>query len=124
MKNNKGFTLIEVLSVLSIISLVLIAVIHNFGTTVSISKEESYKIMKSNIISASNDYIQECTAGIVDCDFSFDNNNIFSAKILKEKGYFKNFKSPIDGKNLEDCLIIKATKENGVIKSSLEDKCY
>lgn len=124
MKNNKGFTLIEVLSVLSIISLILIAVIHNFGTTVSISREESYKIMKSNIISASNDYINECIAGIVECDFSFENNNSFSAKVLKEKGYFKNFKSPIDGKNIEDCLIIEAKKENGVIKSNLKDNCY
>ena len=124
MKNNKGFTLVEVLSILVLITIVLVITIRSFSNTLSISKEESYRIMKNNIISASNDYINECIAGIVECDFSFENNNSFSAKVLKEKGYFKNFKSPIDGKNIEDCLIIEAKKENGVIKSNLKDNCY
>ena len=122
--NNKGFTLIEVLSVLVIISIVLVVAVKNISNTVSLSKDESYKIMKKNIILASNTYINVCTTGIIDCDFSFESNNHFSAKVLKEKGYFKNLISPIDNKNLEDCLIINAKKENGVIIAEIEDNCY
>ena len=122
--NNKGFTLVEVLSVLFLISLVMIVVVKNFSKTVSLSKEESYKIMKNNILTASKDYITECTGGIISCDFSWEVNNHFSAKVLKEKGYFKNLTSPIDGKNIEECLIIRAKKENGVIETTLEDNCY
>ena len=124
MKNNKGFTLVEVLSVLIIISLILTVVIRNFGTTVSINKAEAYKLMKSNIISASNDYMNECLNGIIDCNVKNQDYYQFSAKELKEQGYFKNLKSPIDGKNLEDCLTIKVKIENGVIISSLQDNCY
>ena len=48
--NNKGFTLTEVLAVLVVISLVAIIAINGLGKTLSISKEESYNIMKKNII--------------------------------------------------------------------------
>ena len=122
--NNRGFTLIEVISTFVIISLILIVVTRSFSYTVSLNKEESYKIMKNNIISASYNYINECTAGTISCDFSFNERFSFSAKVLKEKGYFKNLNSPIDGKNLEDRLIIEVKKENGVIISNLVDNCY
>ena len=122
--NNKGFTLIEVLGTLAIISVVLLVVVSTFQDTVSLSKEESYKIMKNNIIKASNDYINECQLRTIDCNFSEDENIQFKAQVLKEKGYFKNLNSPIDGKNIEECLIINAKKENGTIKIDLIDNCY
>ena len=80
--------------------------------------------MKNNIISASYNYINECTIGTIACDFSFENHNQFPAKVLKENGFFKNLKSPIDGKDLSNCLMIEAKKENGVIVSNLLDNCY
>ena len=122
--NNKGFTLTEVLAVLVVISLVAIIAINGLGKTLSISKEESYNIMKKNIISASYNYINECTTGTITCDFSFDKNNKFNAGILKEKGYFKSMNSQLDGKDLSNCLIIEATRKNGVIVSNLHDNCY
>lgn len=114
----------EVLSVLVVISLVLIIVVRNFNMTASLGREESYKIMKRNIVSASKDYINECQAKTIECDINLKENNQFPAKILKEKGYFKNLKSPLDGKNLEDCLIIEVKIENSVIVTNLQDNCY
>ncbi len=122
--NNKGFTLLEVLAVLVIISLITIFVLNQISSTFSVSKEETYKIMKNNIVSASYDYIKECTAGLIDCNFSFEHNNRFTARVLKENGYFKTMESPIDNKELGDCLILEATKDNGVILVDLIDTCY
>ena len=122
--NNKGFTLIEVLSVLIIISIIMLVGFKVFQSTFSASKEEAYKIMKNNILAVSYDYIQECNVGLVSCDFSFEKNNRFTAKKLQESGYFKNLESPIDGKDLGACLILEASMSNGVVLVDLVDKCY
>ena len=122
--NNKGFTLIETLTVIVLISIVTIVASQSLGKTLSINKEESYKIMKNNIIKASETYIKECIAGTISCDSIKESNMKFSVKILKEKGYFKNLNSPIDGKDLSNCLIVETKIENGVIISSLQDNCY
>ncbi len=122
--NNKGFTLIEVLGVLFIFALIMTVVLPSFHSTLSVSKEETYKIMKNNIISVSYDYIQECNQGLIDCNFSFEYNNRFSAGVLKEQGYFQNMDSPIDGKDLSECLILEASIENGVVTIDLIDQCY
>lgn len=122
--NNKGFTLIEILVALGIISLATIVTLNQISTTLSISKNETYQIMKNNIVSASYDYIKECNAGLIDCNFSFYNNNRFAARVLKESGYFKSMESPIDNKDLGDCLILEATQDDGVILVDLIDECY
>lgn len=122
--NRKGFTIIEVLGTLVLISIITIVAVTNIQSTLSASKEESYKIMKNNIISVSYDYIKECEAKTLNCDFSFENNNQFKAIVLKETGYFQKLESPIDGKDLGECLIIEAKKENGVIQIDLKDLCY
>ena len=122
--NNKGFTLIEVLSVLVLISIIVTIVFTTFGTTMSASKEEAYKLMKNNIISAGYNYINECKLETIECDFSFETNNKFTAKTLQDVGLFKDLNSPIDGKNLGTCLILTATKSNGVTIIDLEDNCY
>ena len=122
--NNKGFTLIEILGVLVVVSTITTIVIISTTDTFSIGKEESYKIMKNNIITSSYDYIEECDENLIECDFSYENNNQFYAKKLSETGYFENLKSPIDGKDLGKCLILEAKKENGVAIVNLIDKCY
>ena len=122
--NERGFTFIEVLAVLVLISLVFVLIVRGFGSTVSVSRNEAYEIMKNNIIRAGNSYVNECVSGTIDCDFSFDDNNRFSVSVLKGSGYFSNFISPIDGKDLSDCLIIEVTRDNGVIVCDLLDYCY
>ncbi|MCI6265730.1 MAG: prepilin-type N-terminal cleavage/methylation domain-containing protein [Erysipelotrichaceae bacterium] len=122
--NNKGFTLIEVLGVLVVASILLTITFRSIHSTLSVSKEEAYKLMKNNIISASYEYIQECNQKLISCDFSFENNNQFVAEVLKESGYLKNLNSPIDGKDLGSCLLLEATNSNGVTVVNLIDDCY
>lgn len=124
MMNNKGFTLIEVLSTLVIITIITTGVVKTIGTTLSANKEETYKLMKNNIISVSYDYINECNLGTIECDFSFVTKNTFNAKVLQNAGFFNDLKSPIDGKDLSLCLILEATKSNGVTVINLIDNCY
>ena len=122
--NNKGFTLIEVLSVVILSSIIIVIVFTTFGTTFSASKEESYKLMKNNLLIAGYSYVNECTLGSIECDFSFDKNTQFTAENLYNYGYFKNLNSPIDGKNLGSCLVLEATKDNGVVVINIIDTCY
>ena len=122
--NNKGFTLVEVLSVLVLISIITVCVFATINSTMSVGKEEAYKLMKNNMISVSYDYVEECELGSIQCDFSFEKNNTFSAKELQNTGFFTNLESPIDGKDLSSCLIFSATKSNGVTLINLIDNCY
>jgi len=123
--SNKGFTIIEVLTTLVIISLLAIIIGGLINSTVAANKEETYKLMKNSIAKASSIYIKECTSGIIECDFSYDKNNTFYAKELKKYGYFDNLNSPIDAKNLGECLLIKATyDDNGTSIIDIIDTCY
>lgn len=122
--NNKGFTLIEVLAVLVLVSVVTIVVIRNISSSMSLGRNEAYRLMKNNVISAGYHYIDECTQGTIQCDFSFEKNNTFKARVLEESGYFENLKSPIDGAYLGDCLSLSAKKDNGVTVVDIIDQCY
>ena len=125
MLNNKGFTLVEVIACLVIISFISILVVSFSNYTLSINKEEAYKVMKNNISKASVNYLKECEIGQLDCDINWNNDETsFYVEKLKTGGYFKNLMSPIDGKDVGRCLVIKAFKNNGVINIEVEDNCY
>ena len=124
MLNNKGFAFVEVLAVIVVISVLSFIILKEINSTLSVSSRDAYKIMKNNIISASEDYVKECEAGLIDSNFSFDSNNTFKASILENYGFFSDMKSPIDGKYVGDCLVITANKNNGTIVIDLIDNCY
>ena len=63
--NNKGFTLIEVLAVLVLVSVVTIVVVANISSSMSLGRNEAYRLMKNNVISAGYNYINECTQGMI-----------------------------------------------------------
>ena len=121
---SKGFTIIEVLTTLVIISLLTLVISGIINTTLAASKEETYGLLKNNIITASNNYINECNAGIIECNFSNETNNSFYVSKLEEYGYFTDLESPIDGRYLGDCLLVKVKYDNGINVIDLEDKCY
>lgn len=126
-KNNmssKGFTIIEVLGALVVLSLVLVVVMQQVQSTLSTSTSELYSVMKKNVISAGYEYVSECGSGVMTCDFSFEDNSVFSANVLRQYGYFSDLKSPIDGKDLGSCLVMTATKVDGVVFVDLADNCY
>ena len=68
--NRKGFTLIEILGTLALIAVATIIILRQTTATLSISNSEAYKLMKNNIIIASENYIKENEAGIIKTDFS------------------------------------------------------
>ncbi len=125
MKNNKGFTLVEVLSSLVIITLIIIVVLNISHNTFSISKEQAYEIMKNNIHKASENYIRECESKQLHCNLNWNNNRTeFYVVKLKEYGYFTTLRSPIDGKDIGKCLLIEVEKNNGTLDIELIDNCY
>ena len=94
------------------------------SNTLAASENTTYKLLKNNLVSTSYKYVEECTNNLIECNFDFQNNNTFTASVLKQTGYFNNLNSPIDGKDLSDCLILTATKNNGVVVIDLKDECY
>lgn len=122
--NNRGFTIIEVMVAVVIISILSFVSIHYIGSTLSVSKNDTYEIMKQNIVEASYDYIYECNNNILSCNLNWSNNQTtFRAEILKDNGYFGDLSSPIDGRYLGSCWVIRARYDNGNLMVSLIDNC-
>lgn len=123
--NNKGFTLIEVIITFGIITILTVTITYYIGNSFSISKETAYDLMKDNIISASYSYISECDNEFLECRYEWHNNETkFTASVLKKSGYIDSLDSPIDNIDLSECIIVHATKTNGVVDVTLEDNCY
>ena len=100
-------------------------VINYVGSTLSISKNEAYEIMKGNIVSAGYDYLGECNAETISCDLEWIDDRVsFSLIDLKNTGYFSDLKSPIDNKDLGTCINLIAVRDNGNITIELVDNCY
>lgn len=128
--NNKGFTLIEMLLTITMIALIVVVVSFSINSTLSISKEKSYNILKNNIINMTNMYIMECEANTINCSNDYvwnDNRTSFYANKLVLRGYFSQEEliNPINEKDISNCLIVNVlVDENKVYTVSLDDsKC-
>ncbi len=128
--NNKGFTLIEMLLTITMIALIVVVVSFSINSTLSISKEKSYNILKNNIINMTNMYIMECEANTINCSNDYvwnDNKTSFYANKLVLRGYFSQEEliNPINEKDISNCLIVNVlVDENKVYTVSLDDsKC-
>ena len=128
--DNKGFTLIELLMGLVIISIIVTLIMFSINSTLSISKEKSYDILKNNVIKASNMYIIECESNTINCnnDYVWENNNTsFLANNLISRGYFNKDQliNPITDQDVSNCLMINVYKDiNEVYNISIDDsKC-
>ena len=126
MLNNKGFSLIELLASLVIITIIMFIIVSFSRNTFRINKNKAYMIMKENIYKASQNYVEECESKTLSCDLNWTNNKTeFNVHKLHDAGFFKSLNSPIDGKDLSNCLIIEAyKKENKVLEINIIDKCY
>ena len=128
--DNKGFTLIELLMGLVIVSIIVTLIMFSINSTLSISKEKSYDILKNNVIKASNMYIIECESNTINCnnDYVWENNNTsFLANNLISRGYFNKDQliNPITDQDVSNCLMINVYKDiNEVYNISIDDsKC-
>ena len=111
--NNKGFTLVELLTIIVLITIVSIVIIVTIGNTLSLSGEEAYKITKDNIIKSTKQYIQECNNDMIECNLTWNNNQtIIKASDLIEAGYFKEIVNPINNKKLDNCLTVEVEENN------------
>ena len=61
--NKKGFTLIELLAVIVVIGIVGIIVVPSALNIADKSREASYQILVKNIVTAAENYYQECEYG-------------------------------------------------------------
>jgi len=125
--NKKGFTLVELLCSVAIIGILTIVVAFSINKTMSISDENAYEILKTNIISISKTYINECENGLISCqnDYMWENDETnFLANKLVKHNYFKSNElvSPITNKDISSCLIINAKmNKNKVLSITLDD---
>ncbi len=123
--DNKGFTLLETLAVIFIVSIISISIMHYVGNTLSIDKDRAFKLFKDNIVSSAYDYIFECDNGSLKCNYVWNNDSTsFNAIELVNNGYFNKLTSPIDNRDLSNCLIINASRDNGNVFVKLIDNCY
>ena len=84
--NNKGFTLIEVLSVVAILSLLIIIVVPNVGKMIKKNNNDSYNNLKDNIIVASKVYLSDNRYNIVLEKICENDNDIINIKSIDNDG--------------------------------------
>ena len=73
--------------------------------TFSANDDVTYKIMKNNIVSAGYTYVEECTNGIIDCDF--DNCNLYFNGSLFNSIIKDNIFKSTEFKYIGDSNIVK-----------------
>ncbi len=80
--NNKGFTLIEVLAVIAIIAILGLIAVPGVLNSINNSKDESYRIMISNIKTASQTLYEEIDY-VKGSIYQYNTNGIKTASLVK-----------------------------------------
>lgn len=92
-KNNKGFTLIELIATIVILALVMGISTYSISAIIKNSKEKNYELLINNIKDAAENYYQECkysnNTGIT-CSTDDEGKLITTLKALVKYGYLKS----------------------------------
>lgn len=126
-KNNKGFTLIELIATIVILALVMGISTYSISAIIKNSKEKNYELLINNIKDAAENYYQECkysnNTGIT-CSRDDEGNLITKLESLVTYGYLKSndtdssssqkIVNPKDNVDITNCQI-KITYSGGNI---------
>ena len=121
MRNKKGFTLVELLVTIALmLSILAIAIVSFIGIS-NKKKQESYDLVKEQIITAaeqyfnSNEYLFE---GLSDKDNSI---GIITVGMLVEEDYLNKVTNPVTGQFINNCSQVQVTKKNGIYNSEFKE---
>lgn len=121
MFDNKGFTLVELLSIVVILAIIIVLAVPNIGKQIDKSEEEAKTILNKKIEEASHIYASKYfVSELVNCNDSSCNNISFTLNDLERDGLIKldDDECPNDRKKK---IIIKYS--NG-IKYNYDLNCY
>lgn len=121
MKNNKGFTLVELLGVLIVLAILAVITIPLVGEYIESSRQKAYDVEIKTIIKAAKEYYTKYSGRI-----KFDNNNEYQMPLceLKNSEYLedKPIANPLDPEEqLNGCVILK--KESSKLTYEYENDC-
>lgn len=110
-KNNKAFTLIEVLIVIAIISFILVLVIISLNKISKDKKKESYEKVKNQVEIAAKQYVE--TNGYLFEDLNPNGSSkSISVGELVEGDYLNTLTNPVTGKKLHKCSNVIVTRKS------------
>jgi len=125
-KNNKGFTLVELLAVIAILSVVLSLTVYISLDVVKSAREKSYEVTINNVEKNANTYVAENSSKI----FYLTNGNIeyqcITVNDLIEMGYLKTnvVNSPVSSDkkvNENDYIYIERDKNTKTLLKTIYD---
>ncbi len=117
MKNNKGFTLVELIVVIALMISLLVIAIVSYVNISNQKKEEAWDNTKQEAEVAGQQYFE--TNGymletLIDGENAEDGSKVLiSIGALVEEGYLTRVVNPVTGNLVNECDYIEVTKENG-----------
>ena len=113
MKKQNGFTLVELLVTIALILMVLGIAIVSIIKISDIKKQESYRLVKDQIITAAEQYFS--TNSYYFENLTVDNTIKVSLGRLVDDDYLNVTSNPITGKALNKCSYVKVSKKSDKI---------
>jgi prepilin-type N-terminal cleavage/methylation domain-containing protein len=115
--NNKGFTLIELLAIIAILALVASIGSYAVISYINTAKEKADNLLISNIKTASQEYMEECTSGVstLNCSFGNEAKTIINTNLQTLADYnflsvTNNIVSNSKQENIGNCTITISKK--------------
>lgn len=119
MRDNKGFTLIEILFVISLMILLLSVAVISYLKVSNDKKNEAWELVKKEIEEAAKEYF-------VSNEYLFEglekgSTGIISVGKLVEEDYLLKVVNPKTNKTISYCALVKVSKEESGYQSSFDE---